>query len=129
VHHEGVEGTGIGYDLVFGTAELYSAGNEQILKAVETVLQRAALRSRRRKAQHENFLSTPSACTGLYFPLLPPACPVYSTCSEYAVEAFSSKSTLTAIRMTLVRIANAIPFIPAATTPLTPLESRALKPA
>jgi len=35
-----------GYDLVFvARRELYSAGYEQILKAVETVLQRAALRS------------------------------------------------------------------------------------
>ena len=37
-----------GYDLVFvARRELYSAGYEQILKAVETVLRRAALRSRK----------------------------------------------------------------------------------
>lgn len=37
-----------GYDLVFvARRELYSAGYEQILKAVETVLQRATLRSRK----------------------------------------------------------------------------------
>ena len=38
-------------------------------------------------------------------PLLPPACRFTPTCSEYALEAFSRKSTLIAIRMTLVRIA------------------------
>jgi ribonuclease P protein component len=37
-----------GYDLVFvARRELYSAGYEQILKAVETVLQRTALRGRK----------------------------------------------------------------------------------
>ncbi len=37
-----------GYDLVFvARRELYSAGYEQILKAVETALQRTALRSRK----------------------------------------------------------------------------------
>jgi len=42
-------------------------------------------------------------------PLLPPACRFTPTCSEYAAEAFSRKSTLTAIRMTLIRIAKCHP--------------------
>ncbi len=43
-------------------------------------------------------------------PLLPPACRFTPTCSEYAVEAFKRKNTLTAIRMTLVRLAKCHPF-------------------
>jgi putative membrane protein insertion efficiency factor len=55
-------------------------------------------------------------------PLLPPACRFTPTCSEYAVEAFSRKSTLTAIRMTLVRIAKCHPFHPGGYDPVDPVE-------
>jgi putative membrane protein insertion efficiency factor len=51
-------------------------------------------------------------------PLMPPACRFTPTCSEYAVEAFSRKSTLTAIRMTLVRIAKCHPFHPGGYDPV-----------
>jgi putative membrane protein insertion efficiency factor len=54
-------------------------------------------------------------------PLLPPACRFTPTCSEYAVEAFSRKSTLTAIRMTLVRIAKCHPFHPGGYDPVDPV--------
>jgi putative membrane protein insertion efficiency factor len=54
-------------------------------------------------------------------PLLPPACRFTPTCSEYAVEAFSRKSTLTAIRMTLVRIAKCHPFHPGGFDPVDPV--------
>ena len=53
-------------------------------------------------------------------PLLPPACRFAPTCSEYALEAFSRKSTLTAIRMTLVRIAKCHPFHPGGYDPVDP---------
>jgi hypothetical protein len=51
-------------------------------------------------------------------PLLPPACRFTPTCSEYAAEAFSRKSTLTAIRMTLMRIAKCHPFHPGGYDPV-----------
>ncbi len=51
-------------------------------------------------------------------PLLPPACRFTPTCSEYAAEAFSRKSTLTAIRMTLTRIAKCHPFHPGGYDPV-----------
>jgi putative membrane protein insertion efficiency factor len=54
-------------------------------------------------------------------PLLPPACRFTPTCSEYAVEAFSRKSTLTAIRMTVVRIAKCHPFHPGGYDPVDPV--------
>lgn len=53
-------------------------------------------------------------------PLLPPACRFTPTCSEYAAEAFSRKSTLTAIWMTLVRIAKCHPFHPGGYDPVDP---------
>ena len=51
-------------------------------------------------------------------PLLPPACRFTPTCSEYAAEAFKRKSTLTAIRMTLVRLAKCHPFHPGGYDPV-----------
>ena len=54
-------------------------------------------------------------------PFLLPACRFTPTCSEYAVEAFSRKSTLTAIRMTLVRIAKCHPFHPGGYDPVDPV--------
>ena len=53
-------------------------------------------------------------------PLLPPACRFTPTCSEYAAEAFKRKSTLTAIRMTLVRLAKCHPFHPGGYDPVEP---------
>ncbi len=53
-------------------------------------------------------------------PLLPPACRFYPTCSEYAVEAFKRKNTLTAIRMTVVRLAKCHPFHPGGYDPVDP---------
>ena len=54
-------------------------------------------------------------------PLLPPACRITPTCSEDAVEAFLRKSTLTAIRMTLMRIARCHPFHPGGYDPVDPV--------
>jgi hypothetical protein len=54
-------------------------------------------------------------------PLLPPACRFTPTCSEYALEAISRKSTLTAIGMTLVRIAKCHPFHPGGYDPVDPV--------
>lgn len=54
-------------------------------------------------------------------PLLPPTCRFTPTCSEYAAEAFSRKSTMTAIRMTLVRLAKCHPFHPGGYDPVDPV--------
>ena len=51
-------------------------------------------------------------------PLLPPACRFVPTCSEYAIEAFEKKNTLTAIWMTVVRIAKCHPFHPGGYDPV-----------
>ena len=51
-------------------------------------------------------------------PLFPPSCRFTPTCSEYALEAFARKNTLTAIRMTLVRIAKCHPFHPGGYDPV-----------
>ncbi len=51
-------------------------------------------------------------------PFLPPACRFTPTCSEYALEAFSRKSTMTAFRMTLARIARCHPFHPGGYDPV-----------
>jgi hypothetical protein len=51
-------------------------------------------------------------------PLLPPACRFVPTCSEYAIEAFEKKNILTAIWMTVVRIAKCHPFHPGGYDPV-----------
>jgi hypothetical protein len=51
-------------------------------------------------------------------PLFPPACRFVPTCSEYAIEAFEKKKTLTAIGMTVVRIAKCHPFHPGGYDPV-----------
>ncbi len=51
-------------------------------------------------------------------PFLPPACRFTPTCSEYAVEAFSRKSTLTALWMTVARLAKCHPFHPGGYDPV-----------
>ncbi len=51
-------------------------------------------------------------------PLCPPACRFVPTCSEYAIEAFEKKPVLTAMRMTVVRIAKCHPFHPGGYDPV-----------
>ena len=51
-------------------------------------------------------------------PLFPPTCRFVPTCSEYALEAFEKKSTLTALCMTVVRIAKCHPFHPGGFDPV-----------
>ncbi|HUI68457.1 MAG TPA: membrane protein insertion efficiency factor YidD [Nitrospirota bacterium] len=51
-------------------------------------------------------------------PIFPPACRFVPTCSEYAIEAFEKKSTVTAIWMTVVRIAKCHPFHPGGYDPV-----------
>jgi putative membrane protein insertion efficiency factor len=51
-------------------------------------------------------------------PLFPPSCRFTPTCSEYAIEAFTRKSTLRALWMTLVRIAKCHPFHPGGYDPV-----------
>jgi putative membrane protein insertion efficiency factor len=51
-------------------------------------------------------------------PLLPPACRFTPTCSEYAVDAFTHKSTGRAIWMTLIRISKCQPFHPGGYDPV-----------
>jgi len=50
--------------------------------------------------------------------LLPQACRFVPTCSEYAIEAFEKKNILTAIWMTVVRIAKCHPFHPGGYDPV-----------
>jgi putative membrane protein insertion efficiency factor len=51
-------------------------------------------------------------------PVLPPSCRFVPTCSEYALEAFKTKSTMQALWMTLVRIAKCHPFHPGGYDPV-----------
>lgn len=51
-------------------------------------------------------------------PALPPSCRFVPTCSEYALEAFTKKNTLTALWMTLVRISKCHPFHPGGYDPV-----------
>ncbi len=53
-------------------------------------------------------------------PLFPPACRFTPTCSEYAIEAFTRKSTGKAIWMTLARISRCHPFHPGGYDPVDP---------
>jgi putative membrane protein insertion efficiency factor len=51
-------------------------------------------------------------------PLCPPACRFVPTCSEYAIEAFEKKKTLTAVRLTVARIAKCHPWHPGGYDPV-----------
>ena len=51
-------------------------------------------------------------------PALPPTCRFVPTCSEYALEAFTKKSTLKALWMTLIRISKCHPFHPGGYDPV-----------
>ena len=51
-------------------------------------------------------------------PFRPPACRFVPTCSEYALEAFETKNSFTALRMTIVRIAKCHPFHPGGYDPV-----------
>jgi putative membrane protein insertion efficiency factor len=51
-------------------------------------------------------------------PFLPPACRFTPTCSEYAIEAFETQSSLKAVWMTTVRIAKCHPFHPGGYDPI-----------
>ncbi len=67
------------------------------------------------------FIHTISLYRRYISPLFPPACRFTPTCSEYAIEAFSRKSTLRALWMTLVRIAKCHPFHPGGYDPVDPV--------
>ncbi len=51
-------------------------------------------------------------------PLLPPSCRFVPTCSEYALQAFQTKSALRALWMTAVRILKCHPFHPGGYDPV-----------
>jgi uncharacterized protein len=51
-------------------------------------------------------------------PLFPPACRFVPSCSEYAIEAFEKKKTLTAIWMTIFRVAKCHPCHPGGYDPV-----------
>lgn len=51
-------------------------------------------------------------------PLFPPTCRFVPTCSEYALEAFRTRSTLRALWMTAVRILKCHPFHPGGYDPV-----------
>ncbi len=67
------------------------------------------------------FIHTISLYRRYISPLFPPACRFTPTCSEYAIEAFSRKSTLRALWMTLVRVAKCHPFHPGGYDPVDPV--------
>ena len=54
----------------------------------------------------------------LISPLLGNQCRFYPTCSQYAREAFASKTFWTACRLTLVRLAKCHPFHPGGYDPM-----------
>ena len=51
-------------------------------------------------------------------PLIPPACRFVPTCSEYAEEAFRTKSAPRALWLTLIRILKCNPFHPGGYDPV-----------